>query len=47
LSNTEDIATRKNSEILILVSSEKRCSKLINEYAPEHLIICSANEAYF
>jgi histidinol dehydrogenase len=32
---------------LILVSSEENALELINEYAPEHLIICSANEDYF
>ena len=32
---------------LILVSSESNALELINEYAPEHLIICSANEGYF
>ena len=32
---------------LILVSSESNALELINEYAPEHLIICSANEDYF
>jgi histidinol dehydrogenase len=44
----KDIAKKaiENSK-LILVSSEKDALELINEYAPEHLIICSANEAYF
>ena len=32
---------------LILVESEAAALELINEYAPEHLIICSANEDYF
>lgn len=32
---------------LILVSSEIDALELINEYAPEHLIICTANEGYF
>jgi histidinol dehydrogenase len=32
---------------LILVPSESNALELINEYAPEHLIICSANEDYF
>jgi histidinol dehydrogenase len=32
---------------LILVPSESNALELINEYAPEHLIICSANEEYF
>ncbi|GAA4324139.1 histidinol dehydrogenase [Pontixanthobacter gangjinensis] len=32
---------------LILVNSEEEALKLINEYGPEHFIICSENEDYF
>jgi histidinol dehydrogenase len=44
----KDIAEKaiENSK-LILVSSETDALELINEYAPEHLIICSTNEDYF
>jgi len=36
----------KNSK-LILMSSEEEALKLINEYGPEHFIVCSTNEEYF
>ncbi len=32
---------------LILVKSDKEALKLINEYGPEHFIICAENESYF
>lgn len=32
---------------LILVETEETALDLINEYAPEHFIVCSANENYF
>ncbi|MDR5590378.1 histidinol dehydrogenase [Christiangramia sp. SM2212] len=32
---------------LILVNSEEEALELINEYGPEHFIICSTNEDYF
>jgi len=44
----KDIAVKAiaNSK-LIYVESDKIALELINEYAPEHLIICSQNENYF
>jgi len=32
---------------LILIESEETALELINEYGPEHFIVCSANENYF
>lgn len=32
---------------LILMQTEKKALKLINEYGPEHFIICAKNEDYF
>ena len=32
---------------LILMDSEEEALKLINEYGPEHFIICSKNEDFF
>lgn len=44
----KEIADRaiENSR-LILVESEQEALELINEYGPEHFIICSENEDYF
>ena len=44
----KEIADRaiENSR-LILVQSEQEALELINEYGPEHFIICSENEDYF
>ncbi|SDB38619.1 histidinol dehydrogenase [Flavobacteriaceae bacterium MAR_2010_188] len=36
----------KNSK-LILVESDEKALEMINEYAPEHFIICSENEDFF
>ena len=43
-----DIATKaiENSRI-ILVGSDEEALELINEYGPEHFIVCSENEDYF
>jgi histidinol dehydrogenase len=38
--------TIENSK-LILMQTEKKALKLINEYGPEHFIICAKNEDYF
>ncbi|MGH2665593.1 histidinol dehydrogenase [Flavobacterium sp.] len=32
---------------LILVENEQKAMAIINEYAPEHFIICSSNESFF
>jgi histidinol dehydrogenase len=36
-----------NNSKLIYVETEKTALSLINEYAPEHFIVCSKNEDYF
>jgi histidinol dehydrogenase len=35
------------NSLYILLKSDEDALKLINEYAPEHLILCSLNEEYF
>ncbi|UOX33247.1 histidinol dehydrogenase [Flavobacterium sediminilitoris] len=36
-----------NNSVLIFLGSDKNALDLINEYSPEHFIICSNNEDYF
>jgi histidinol dehydrogenase len=36
-----------NNSKLIYIDSDEKALKLINEYAPEHFIVCSKNEDYF
>ena len=36
-----------NNSKLIFVETEKKALSLINEYGPEHFIVCSKNEDYF
>ena len=36
-----------NNSKLIIVDSDETALQLINEYAPEHFIICSKNEDFF
>ena len=36
-----------NNSKLILMDSDAKALKLINEYGPEHFIVCSKNEDYF
>lgn len=36
-----------NNSLYILLKSDEEALQLINEYAPEHLILCSLNEEYF
>jgi len=44
----KEIADRAiDNSRLILVQSEQEALELINEYGPEHFIICSENEDYF
>ncbi len=44
----KDIAAQAiaNSKFILLIK-EKDCIEFVNEYAPEHFIICSKNETYF
>ncbi len=44
----KDIAQKAiNNSKLIIVDSDETALQLINEYAPEHFIICSKNEDFF